>query len=65
MVVQQSHSKKNIGIAFIYPKQKMFEQTARLKEGKDAMVIPWLQGFVDSVGQECAQYLLQGVGLVG
>ena len=43
----------------------MYEQTARLKEGRDTMVIPWLQGFVDTVGRERALYLLQGVGIVG
>ena len=44
---------------------QMFEQTARLKEGKSEMLVPWLRGFVSNVGAERAQYLLQGVGEVG
>jgi len=42
----------------------MFEKTARLKEGRSDMVVPWLQGFVHEMGSKRALFLLQGAGLV-
>jgi len=42
----------------------MFEKTAKLKDGRSEIVVPWLNGFVNSMGQERVQYLLRDAGIV-
>ena len=63
--------------AFSVPDLKKLEQTRRsqsfgqefyklqnIDAENDDVVRPWLQGFVDSVGQETAQQLTRGVGVM-
>jgi hypothetical protein len=45
--------------------QQNFLRAVRARQEKDDAIRPWLKGFIDSVGLDKAEMLLQGVGKVG
>ena len=52
-----------LSLDFLAPTQ-MYNKAAALNESTSNAAVPWLQGFVDTVGLERARYLLRDVGVV-